>query len=443
MLCKVRHRPIWLLFYFLVIFTTFTLSGCASYSDKFQSIEKELSEHDPEDALKELEKQDHSSSDELLYHLNKTMLLRMQKDFRGSNEQIELAKQFIEEYAATSVTETTASFTVNDTMRTYTATPLEQIMLNTYAAMNYLESGELDAARVEALQTDLRIRQLLESDPENVLHIDPFARYLTGMIYEDQGEWSDAMIAYRKAYQAYLAHAQIYDVSVPEYLKFDLLRMAKRNGLKNELKKLKLEFGIVSPKKTTKNGGQGEVVIFFHKSLAPVLIEQSVTQIDPGTGILIRFSLPYYQSRPSRLSHIRVMHNEQMENSQAVEHLDLIAKKNLEDALPAITARAFARAVTKYSISRNVQRQDDLVGLLFNVMTVMTEQADTRSWLTLPAEVHMARLKLPIGEQTISIELIDIGGSVTYSTELKNVVIETGKRRYYSYHWIAPTMTRH
>ena len=336
------------------------LGGCATYSKGFEPIEAKLAAQDPAAALQVLEKNRPGRNEVLLYLLDKAMLQRMQHDFAASNQSLEQAKQIIQTYSAVSISEQSAAFIINDTTRTYTGNPLEQIMLHVYAALNYLELGDHDAARVEALQVEVRLRQLMQDSPESALSVDPFARYLSGMIFEDLGEYSDAMIAYRKAYQAYQAHEKLYALTIPDYLKYDLLRMARKVGLKNEYAKLRTEFGLSRQAYSNPGHDEGEVVLLFHNGLAPIKREHSVATIDPGSGRIIRISLPYYQNRQQIISHIRVEANTVFAQTQQVEAIDEIAEQTLQAYLPAITARAVARAVLKYNMSREAGKQNDV-----------------------------------------------------------------------------------
>jgi len=109
-------------------------------------------------------------------------------------------------------------------------------MVHVFAALNYLELGQPEAARVEVLQIDLLLRQLAERAPEPALGVDPFARYLSGMIFEALGEDSDALIAYRKALEAYRLQQPLTGLAVPAALQADLLRLTRRLGLADEQK---------------------------------------------------------------------------------------------------------------------------------------------------------------------------------------------------------------
>ncbi|NNF96173.1 MAG: hypothetical protein HKM94_04510, partial [Halobacteria archaeon] len=342
------------------------LGGCASYSQGFAPIEARLAAQDPAAAMQILEKRRSGRNELLLYLLNKAMLQRMQHDFAASNQSFEQAKQVIQTYSAVSISEESAAFIINDTTRTYTGTPLEQVMLHVYAALNYLELGNHDAARVEALQVEVRLRQLMQDSPESALSVDPFARYLSGMIFEDLGEHSDAMIAYRKAYEAYQAHENLYALTIPDYLKQDMLRMARKVGLNNEYAQLQSQFGISLQDNHNPDQKGAEVVLLFHNGLAPIKREHSVATIDPGSGRLIRVSLPYYQNRQQLITTARVEANDLFVQTQPVESIDDIAEQTLQAYMPAITARAVARAVLKYNMSREAEKQNDVAGLLVN-----------------------------------------------------------------------------
>ncbi|MCG6886926.1 MAG: hypothetical protein LJE74_06940 [Proteobacteria bacterium] len=422
---------------FLLAGCLLLLQGCASYSHSFEPIDAKLANNDPASALTLLDEQGYNDRNQLLYLLNKAMLLRMQGEYAASNQAFEAAKKIIQAYSAISVTEQSTSFVINDTTITYTGIPLDRVMLHTYEALNYLELGDLNNARVEALQVDVLLQRLTQDAPDSALSVDPFARYLAGMIYEELGEDSDAMIAYRKAYEAYKEHARLYATTVPDYLKLDLLRLSRRMGLHEEYRNLKKEFGASATHQADTSAHNGRVVLFFSNGLAPVKRESSHTIIDPGSGIAVRISLPYYKNRPVPVAKVRLRVNEIQSESEQVENVTGIARATLQAAMPGITTRATVRAVTKYQMARQAQRQDDLTGLLVNIMNVVTERADTRSWLTLPANIQMARISLPAGSYTLNIELLGQHGAVVDTRQLKDIRVEASKTRYISYHHTA------
>jgi hypothetical protein len=262
-------------------------------------------------------------------------------------------------------------------------------------------------------------------------------------VYEDEREWSDAMIAYRKAYEAYQKQLKAFGVEMPETLKHDLIRLADRMGLSDEAKQYREEFGI---KDTMSEAGLlelGEVILTVHAGLAPIKRERSTTLPNPATGRILRIALPQYRSRTQSFAYASLSADATgSAKTSRVENIDAIAEKTLDAEMPLITARAVARMAAKDTIAgvASASGSNDsggaaLLGLLVNVAGVVTERADTRSWFTLPGEIHLARLALPPGDYTIKIELHGRGEGVLDSGEIK-VSLRRGEKKYFSRHWI-------
>src|SRR3990172_12714256 len=191
-------------------------SGCASYSDSFSVIESDMAAQRFGAALETLERQRHPQRDRLLTLLNKAMLERMNGDYAVSNRTFEAAKSRMEELYGLSLREQALSVVVNDATRSYAGEEFERVLVHLYIALNYLQLGDLTNARVEALQVDERLPEITQKLPQNRYTEDALARYLTGMIYEERGEYSDAMIAYRKAYEAHREYRRKYFVDIPD-----------------------------------------------------------------------------------------------------------------------------------------------------------------------------------------------------------------------------------
>lgn len=414
------------------------LCGCATYSETIGSTERNLAQQKPATALAELEKLDVPDRDRVLFLMNKGLLLRMSGKLEQSTQALEEAKKLSDELMAVSISEQAASFLVNDAAQSYVGDEFEQVMLNAYLALNYLEQHRLEEARVEALQVDVRLRQISQRAPQSRYTEDAFVRYLTGIMYEERREWSDAMIAYRKAYEAYRGQADSYGVPVPDNLKHDLIRLADRMGLAEEASRYRDEFGIRSTPSIDDLLKGGELVFFLHAGLAPRKIEQSITMTNPKTGRLLRLALPAYRPRPRTLSHARIAIGETRVLTHIVEDIDAIAVKTLEAKMPAITARTLARMITKDVVAResgNHGGAQGLVGLAVNIANTLTERADTRSWFTLPARVHLARLAVPPGDHVVRIELVDTDGRTLQASELR-VSLREGEKAYVSRHWV-------
>jgi hypothetical protein len=82
--------------------------------------------------------------------------------------------------------------------------------------------------------------------------------------------------------------------------------------------------------------------------------------------------------------------------------------------MAVITSKALARAATKFATAEAITRGSQqlagkdagpwvglLVGLLTKGLAVASEEADKRSWQTLPDEIHLARVWIPPGRYQV------------------------------------------
>ncbi len=418
------------------------LCGCATFSSTIQSTERSLAAQQPKLALLEFEKRVTPGRDRVLYLMNKGLLLRMIGDYDASTKALEQAKGIVETLRAVSLREQATSLLINDSAQSYVGDDFEQVMIHTYLALNYLEQHRLEPARVEALQVDVLLRQFAQATPDSPYSEDAFARYLTGIIYEERSEWSDAMIAYRKAYEAYRAQEDALGLALPETLKHDLIRLADRMGLTEEAEGYRRSFGIKETLSAAALQEQGELIFTLHSGLAPIKREQSITMTNPGTGRLIRLSLPTYQVRRQPVAYARLEIGSRSATSARVENVDAIAVKTLEARMPAVTARALARMVAKDRIAREAGDRggaQGLLGVAVNVANTLTERADTRSWFTLPGQIHLARVPLPAGRHRGRIELVQGEDHVLHTSDIE-FVLNKGEKTYLSQHWIPPNL---
>jgi len=418
------------------------LVGCAGYGNRFVKLEQSLAADQPAAALAVLDGDRPAYRDRLLWHLERAMLLRMDGRFAESNGEFETAKRVVEELSALSLREQGSAVLLNETTTSYQGAAFEQVLIHLYSALNYLELGDPNAARVEALQVDVRLQELAGRDPDSVFSNDPFARYLSGMIFEDGGEWSDALIAYRKAYQAYRKHGERYALGVPALLQGDLLRSAERLGLADEAEQYRREFALEEAPALYGGAERGEVALLFHADLVPVKVEESVTVPVVGQGKLVRIAVPVYRPRPVGATGVVAEGAERRAAGQIVANLAGLAVADLEAHRGAIVARTAARAAAKYVASHAVGKENQWAGLLVNLAGVLTEQADTRSWLTLPRTIYLARLSLPPGEYSLDIEILGPGGGVVERRTLPPVQVTQGRRVYRSLHWLSQRSVR-
>ena len=133
----------------------------------------------------------------------------------------------------------------NPEIRPYRPEDFEVIMINFYKALNYLHLNNMEDALVEVRKINIRLQQLNDKYPDhkNRYQRDAFAQLLMGLIYDAAGDYNNAFIAYRNAYNTYQTdYLKNFGLAAPEQLKKDLLRTAYQSGLTQELAGYEKEF---------------------------------------------------------------------------------------------------------------------------------------------------------------------------------------------------------
>jgi hypothetical protein len=91
----------------------------------------------------------------------------------------------------------------------------------------------------------------------------------------------------------------------------------------------------------------------------------------------------------------------------------------------------------KYNSQKKASESSQIAGLLMTVTNLATERADTRSWTTLPQEIQLQRVLLPVGEHTIQIQFLNAAGRVVDVIE-ESVSIKPERQSFVIKHWNTP-----
>jgi len=407
------------------------LQSCATYGQDAATLRDGLLTGRPELSLAIAEQKDQQQT-EVIASLEKGMLRRMNHDYSGSNQIFEVAKQQIEALYGISFSENLASVTINDTLRGYVGDRYEQLLLHAYMAMNYIELGQLDGARVEMLQANVKMMEWGD-EPEE----DACLRYIEGIVYESLGEFDNSLISYRKAYMIYKEKSGTLYPQTPVVLKKDLLRLLARQGLWDEYKTYAKEFNLKDYKPVEPSDNFGELVVILNNGLAPIKSEAAIPIFSSEAQQNLRVAFPVYRENKKLLYSPSIQVNNRQYALETVEDIDALARYSLEEAMPGIMARATARAVVKYNTQHSANENSSLAGLLMTVTNLITERADTRSWTTLPQEIQLQRILLPVGEHQVKIQMLNSAGQVVDVIE-KNVLIKPAQSTFVIDHWSSP-----
>lgn len=373
------------------------VAGCATYGEGFAPVGDALVQARPEQALARLERTAPGGPDRVLDLMNRGTVLQQLGRHEESNRDFARAKRLIERLRAPSVTEFALRLSVNEAQRSFVGAPHEQVMLHLMMALNFLSMGDLESARVEVLQMDVRLRELRLDGGESRYREDAFARYLAGLVHQALGERDDALIACLRAIAIFEAQEARFGVPPPPALVREAHRLARMLGRREDARDLEARFPAAVADAVPPPPDAARLVVVMGDGLGPIKSEIAVHEQHLGTGELFRIAVPAYVGQRGLASSVRLEVGARSVGADPVADIEAIARATLAERMDGIIARALGRAVVKHRIVDGAREQDEVLGVLANVATLATERADTRSWTTLPSRFFLAFADLPPG----------------------------------------------
>ena len=434
------------------------LTGCAAgYAGYMKGSLRRMERRDYQGALAKLEKPS-GDTNKLLYRFEKGLILHYKGDYETSNLEFEKAERLIDQLYTRSASREIASLITNDAIRPYSGEEFERVFIHYFRAMNYRYLGQHEEALVECRKANLRLEDYAQASGADLTYRnDAFLQYLTGLLFEDEGELNDAYVSYRDAEKGYGAYAGAFGLKMPRMLAQDLARLARRLGYEQEfldyVHRYRLEPGEV------RQPEGGEVIVFAETGFIPRKRENQISvPILSGDNTRevwvlsdrmvyrhrhphryrkveywLKVALPYYVDVPSQAVSVRLRGGGKTAEGVKVEDLGAIAHRSLREKEDTILLRTIARGLAKYAMTKAAEKQSEFLGVLLNIFGLTTEVADTRSWLSLPASVHVARFSLPPGTVDLVLEFLDWRGEVIEQQEFPRVEVVSGERMFLSH----------
>ena len=207
--------------------------------------------------------------------------------------------------------------------------------------------------------------------------------YVSAVIWEMLGEPNDAYIDYKKALEIY-----------PEnpYLQQDVVRLGKRLGMREDLDDFARRFPDAMKTAAAGTGefaGKARLVVVYEEGSVPQKSEMALAY--PVADTIGAISLPMYAAAPPAPVPVAVTAGGKALGCTApICNVAALAARALGEQMPGILTRQVARAVTKAVAAKAASDQGgELAGLIATIYNVVSEQADLRSWLSLPAHIQV------------------------------------------------------
>jgi uncharacterized protein len=308
----------------------------------------------------------------------------------------------------TSISEELGVLGSGQNVRGYKGEDFEKVLINVYLAMAFAAMGNFESAQVECRKINLLLNKMVIDGKRNYQE-SAFARYLSAVLWEASGEWNSAYIDYKLAYEldpelSFIASDLIYTAKKARLREYEMLWRNKYSS---------------APLREDR-AGYGELIVFYHQGLSP----RKVPRHDNA-------QLPRFVKRSSDDTGAQVWVNDSLVGqTQTLLDVEDVSIRYLEDRIGRLMAAQVAGLAVKAGIGYGVAKatkSDDLGVLAFYAM-MLSDRADLRSWLSLPASIQVLRVSLPVGTHSVRLEVQGAAGKTIRSIEWDDIEIASRQK---------------
>ena len=420
--------------------------GCASYTNRTAQMKLDYATCNYPSAAEAIlsEDADEDNMDQVLFLLERAKIEGELADYPASNRDYDEANRLIDEYEQRSAvnvsdaTNETGAAVVNETILPYKGEGYEKILLHTYRALNFLMYNDIDDARVAINAMNDRMKREEELHAEEIAEAKEEGKEkkvtkqqatdIEQQFFEKWGQSSQELSKVKSVYQSpfgsYLS-ALVYDIQgQPDEAEIDAGHIIEATP------DFPLDYipGQADPQQVE---GKGRLVVIYQMGLAPVKRQIMIPIPLPhhGTASLISTAFAVYDRVPTQLGGAEIMvDGQEAGTTTLLSNIDDQAIQALVDRIPATIIRGVIRAVIKGTAVMVAEQQAGAIGnILGSVAAVASEQADLRSWLTLPKNIQAALVYADPGPHKITIQPLDIAGNPVGVPVEKDVEFQAGK----------------
>lgn len=430
---------------FILIIILFLLLGCTSIRTRDAYKESLLTNVENRNfpgaiqLIENTKEKSFSDKDRVLYHLYRGVLLHYSKEFNDSNFHLTLAEEAIEELYTKSISRATASMLLNDNTFAYAGEDYEDIYINIFKALNYINMKQKDSAFVEIRKVNIKLnvledkykkyaKEMNKSDETKIplevkssqFNNSALARYLSMLLYRADNQYDDARIDKRYLEEAFTLQSHIYNFAKPDLSSFI---SPKSNNPKLNF----VSFTGLAPEKYPIN-----YRVVTLENLITVFVDDGKEAngqqfVFPGItgGYFFKFSVPQMREKQSNITKITVEINGKYIGDLAkIEDINRIAKETFAVKAKMAYIRAITRTVLKGIASIATQKKIEeqtgefggmLAKLGTSAITEATEAADLRSCIIFPGFVYVGDFEFTSGVYDIKVNYYNQYGMIEYS----------------------------
>lgn len=370
-----------------------------------------------EHATRHINTTDKTARDNLLWQLylgQSQFFLEEDKDnnenaaISSFNEAENLMRHYREQILAKDIAREFGALLSNDTTRPYIGNEYDGIMLNTYKALAYLKKEDFSGARVEfnrAIDRQRRAKEFFSAsiEKERKVQAEDKNRKQTSEQSENKqmqktiNTYYPELNSYRvypdfinpmTNYLAALFAMANNDISKAEFLLKESISMLPNNTvIQDDYHKMM-------------NADQQDdtVWLIYEEGQAPILEQLRIdfpawiftSQID-----YVSIALPKMKNRTGAFSHLDIRDKDYLiTQTQLLSSMQRVMHTEFKKHYPQIMKRAALSAISKAGLQKiSKNSSNNIVNFATTVYTILSTQADTRIWSTLPKNFHIAKFK--------------------------------------------------
>ncbi len=397
------------------------------------------------------------SQDTLLFQLEEGAALRAAGRFKESDAVLEKAYANVERMGRAdyiSVSQEMASAVLNPTIITYRGMSYDRVMLATYKALNAMQQGDYDGARVELkraqfFQQDTQERFAKEiekqraavgSAAEKEARSKGTSSYDTNRAMQDPGVKSQLSSEYGQMRQQfkpynsylnpftnlltgvfYLARAQ--DAGDMDQARFSIRSVIGMVGSNAYLEEdLKAAEGVQPEENVT--------YVFVESGIGPWRDQFKITIPAFMKEVpAIAVSFPILKTTPGGPTGVVALADGKDYPAKEICNMDSIVSREFDDTLDLIIFRTIAGTGTKaaitFAVNQSLRGQSETVQIIGLIGTSLyafaANNADQRTWLTLPKRFYYCRFTTP-KDRTVRLWNAPRGHTVVLEEGKVNVV---------------------
>lgn len=449
----------------IIITFALLLSGCANLSmgnlfSHYSAQQKEVYQLVKQGEAKQaytLSEQDVGGP--ILSNLELGRIALLSEQYAESKADFEVAEQAVRvqsDQATISVSDSAnqvGSLVTNDNLIDYKPADYELGYLHLYLSLNYLKNNDLEGALVEVRKANYiqeqakrdRAKELQKAEKEarkegvkaNVGAIlanypdvgnqlaavqNGYLFYYSGLLYETNRSLNDAYIDYKRALAVAPNNKTVIE---------SVQRVARKLGMRNDINMLEKQYGAYQAPSRT----ESRVIILDEQGIVPALSDWRLglpMWDSQGNFVQYNVALPYYkQTNPQVFPPLKV--NGQSLANDPLANVALMAKHDLNERIPAMVIRQGLRILAKDELRKTSResKEEELVNAVFTVLNTLTEQPDTRSWQTLPAQIGVTSMSIPSGKNQIRYQ----GNELNFTVKAGHTVVVWASRQGNAITW--------